>query len=104
MRKDVIARRIKTLEKKYAEILKIMDAKPGSDLISLYQQTAVDVKGKTPAEALKILSEIEIKEKKILAIAKKQADPNIVSERVRLDSEIAELKSELFYIERGKYV
>jgi len=100
MTRELIARQIKSLEKKYAEIVKIMDAKPGSDLISLYQQAAVDVKGKTPAEALRILGETERKEKKILAIAKKQADPNTIRERVRLDSEIAELKSELFYIER----
>jgi hypothetical protein len=100
MKKDVIVRKIRSLERKLAEIAAIMDAKPASDILAMRMKIVSSVKGKTPYEALRILRDAEKKEKRFLAVARKQADPNIISERVRLDTEISELKSELFYIER----
>lgn len=100
---EVIKKSIAAAEKRLKKVDDLLNAKPLSEICNLREQAAKIVeehKGdyKKIAELIDPLAK---KEKKLFAIAKKQTSTtDLVDQKVALESELYQLRNELFYAEQ----
>ena len=91
------------LEKRLEKVKELMDANPLGRIIEIRQE-AHEILEANKGEHEKIAQLIEPlakEEKEMFALAEKQKDSiKLVDERVRLESEIYELRSEIYYADQ----
>jgi hypothetical protein len=80
--RSVLEKFVADAEKEAAGIVEMLNATPLSNMISLERETIEKVKKMTPAEANELLTSAIKERKRLMRLAKKQMDSDMLTERL----------------------
>ena len=103
IKEKIVRKTISEVNDRIVEIDRILYANPLSDICQLRikAQEIMDDNGNDYVKIAKLIKPLERKEKELFKIAKKQNTDSVdlIDEKVKLKSELLDLKSELYWIE-----
>lgn len=104
IKEKVVNKSIQVCVARIEEIKFIIDATPCIDLLKLQRSTVLAVRQTSdPKKCLSILKGAKKKEKELgKLIALQRNTPDLIDERVKLEMELMQLRSELYFIEIRK--
>jgi hypothetical protein len=104
VKEKIVKKSIAVIEKRLAAIKQIQDARPLSKIIELHQQAKaiVDEHDKDYQTIADLIKPLANEEKKQRLLMKKQQNMKLWDEQFKLESELQELKHELFTINMKK--
>ena len=106
VKEQIIKRTIKEINKRLKKIDFILDATPLVDIIRLEIETIEKAKKMSNEKAVEYLNQQIKKKNALLLIAKKQIKlTDLISQKVKLLSELTKTENELYYIniQKGKH-
>ena len=93
------------IETELKKINHILESNPLIDIINLRKESIGKAKKMTPHEAVAYLDIQTKKEQSLFALARKQQNSlALIDRKVELERELADLKNELFFIERRSHM
>lgn len=93
-------RRVRKLDKRMAEIDRIINATPGTDIIRLRKETIERAKKMPAQDAIRLIEQARQKESDLFKLAEEQSYPSLIEKKLKIYFEIKKLKAEIFFMKR----